>query len=382
VKLYEFQAKQIFAKYGITTPKGEVASNGDEAFAVSQRTGPAWVKAQVHAGGRGKAGFVQEAPTPEKARELANFMIGKQHAGLPINRVLIEQSVSENKAAEYYLAATIDRTTKRVIIMASKEGGVEIEEVAAHTPEKIIKLGVDPAYGPLDFEVRDMIAAAGFEPKAARNIAQVVKKVYQILIENDASLVEINPLIITNEGGVIAADGKFDVDDNALFRQTDLAKYREESEEDPIEAEAHRRGVTYVRLDGDIGIIGNGAGLVMTTIDLVTRAGDGKHGPANFLDIGGGAQAESVREAIEIVLMDPNVKGILFNIFGGITRGDEVAKGILAGTETMDIKVPIVVRMAGTRSEEGRRLLEGTNLVPAGGAVEAAQKIVELAGRQ
>jgi succinyl-CoA synthetase beta subunit len=260
--------------------------------------------------------------------------------------------------------------------MASAEGGVEIEEVAAHTPEKIIKLGIDPAYGPLDFEVRDLITAAGFEPKAARNIAQVVKKIYQIMLDTDASLVEINPLIITTEGAVIAADGKFDVDDNALFRQTELARYREESEEDPIEAEAHKRGVTYVRLDGDIGIIGNGAGLVMTTIDLVARAG-GK--PANFLDIGGGARAESVREAIEIVLMDPNVKGILFNIFGGITRGDEVAKGILAGTETMDIKVPIVVRMAGTRSEEGRRLLEGTNLVPASGAIEAAQKIVELA---
>ena len=376
MKLYEFQAKQIFAKYGITTPRGEVASNGDEAFAVSQRIGPAWVKAQVHAGGRGKAGFVQEAPTPDKARELADFMIGKKHAGLPINRVLIEHSVGENKAAEYYLAATIDRTTKRVIIMASAEGGVEIEEVAAHTPEKIVKLVVDPAYGPLDFEVRDLIAAAGFEPKAARNIAQVVKKIYQIMLDNDASLVEINPLIISSEGGVVAADGKFDVDDNALFRQTELAKYREESEEDPIEAEAHKRGVTYVRLDGDIGIIGNGAGLVMTTIDLVARAG-GK--PANFLDIGGGARAESVREAIEIVLMDPSVKGILFNIFGGITRGDEVAKGILAGTESMDIKVPIVVRMAGTRSEEGRQLLEGTNLVPAGGAIEAAQKIVELA---
>jgi len=195
----------------------------------------------------------------------------------------------------------------------------------------------------------------------------------------DASLVEINPLVVTTDGQVIAADGKFDVDDNALYRQKDLAQFREESEEDPIEAEAHRRGVTYVRLDGDIGIIGNGAGLVMTTIDLVARAG-GK--PANFLDIGGGAQADSVREAIEIVLMDPNVKGILFNIFGGITRGDEVAKGILAGTETLDIKVPIVVRMAGTRAEEGRRLLEGTNLTPAAGPIEAAEKIIQLARGQ
>ena len=220
------------------------------------------------------------------------------------------------------------------------------------------------------------LAAAGFDAKASRAIGAIAKQVYQTMLDTDASLVEINPLVVTGAGTVIAADAKFDVDDNALFRQKALAEFREESEEDPIEAEAHRRGATYVRLDGDIGIIGNGAGLVMTTLDLVTRAG-GK--PANFLDIGGGAQADSVREAIEIVLLDPKVKGILFNIFGGITRGDEVAKGILAGTKSIDIKVPIVVRMAGTNAEEGRALLEGTNLIPAAGPIEAAEKIIELA---
>jgi succinyl-CoA synthetase beta subunit len=228
----------------------------------------------------------------------------------------------------------------------------------------------------MDFEIRDVMTGAGFDPKASRAIGTVAKQVYQTMIDTDASLVEINPLVVTDGGTVMAADAKFDVDDNALFRQQALAAFREDSEEDPIEAEAHRRGATYVRLDGDIGIIGNGAGLVMTTLDLVTRAG-GR--PANFLDIGGGAQADSVREAIEIVLLDSKVKGILFNIFGGITRGDEVAKGILAGTQSIDIKVPIVVRMAGTNAEEGRKILEGTNLVPAAGPIEAAEKIIELA---
>jgi succinyl-CoA synthetase beta subunit len=255
---------------------------------------------------------------------------------------------------------------------------MDVEEVAENHPEAIIKHSIDPAYGPMDFEIRDVMADAGFDLKASRAIGTIAKQVYDVMIDSDASLVEINPLVVTKSGTVVAADGKFDVDDNALFRQPALAAYREDSEEDPIEAEAHRRGATYVHLDGDIGIIGNGAGLVMTTLDLVTRAG-GR--PANFLDIGGGAQADSVREAIEIVLMDPNVKGILFNIFGGITRGDEVAKGILAGTKSLDIKVPIVVRMAGTNAAEGRALLEGTNLVPAAGPIEAAEKIIELARR-
>jgi succinyl-CoA synthetase beta subunit len=301
-------------------------------------------------------------------------MLGKPLRGLTVKQVLVEEALDIDK--EYYLAATIDRTSKRIVLMASAMGGMDVEEVAENHPEAIVKHAIDPAYGPMDFEIRDLMADAGFDPKAARAIGNIAKQVYAVMIDSDASLVEINPLVVTKAGTVVAADGKFDVDDNALFRQPALATYREDSEEDPIEAEAHRRGATYVHLDGDIGIIGNGAGLVMTTLDLVTRAG-GR--PANFLDIGGGAQADSVREAIEIVLMDPNVKGILFNIFGGITRGDEVAKGIIAGTKSLDIKVPIVVRMAGTNAEEGRALLEGTNLVPAAGPIEAAEKIIALA---
>jgi succinyl-CoA synthetase beta subunit len=374
VKLYEYQAKEIFAHHGIPTPQGEVASDPDEARGIAERLGRSVVKAQVHIGGRGKAGGIKLASSSDEARAHAAGMLGKPLRGLTVNRVLVEQAL--DIASEYYLAVTIDRTSKRPVMMLSTMGGIDIEEVAAQHPEKIARLIIDPAYGPMDFQLRDLVADAGVDPKASREVAAIAKKLWDVMRQTDASLVEVNPLVITGSGSVVAADGKFEVDENALFRQKELAAYREESEEDPLEAEAHRRGATYVHLDGDIGIIGNGAGLVMTTLDLVTRAG-GK--PANFLDIGGGARAESVSEAIEIVLMDPKVKGILFNIFGGITRGDEVAKGILEGTKNMDIRVPIVVRMAGTRSEEGRKLLEGTNLVPAAGQIEAAEKIIELA---
>ncbi len=391
MKLYEFQAKQVFASNGIPIPKGEPASDSAAAQAAAERLGGrVVVKAQVHVGGRGKAGGIKLADNPSEARTLAEAMLGKPLKGLIVHHVLIEEAL--DIASEYYLAATIDRTSKSVIMMASSMGGVDIEEVAASHPDKIVKLIIDPAYGPLDFQIRDLIAAAEFDPKAARAIAAIARKLYEVMLRSDASLVEINPLMVTKDGTVIAADAKFDVDDNALYRQKELAQYREESEDDPIEAEAHRRGVTYVHLDGDIGIVGNGAGLVMTTLDLVTRQAkqmeaeglipQGAGRPANFLDIGGGAQAESVKTSIEILLMDPKVKGILFNIFGGITRGDEVAKGILAGTESLDIRVPIVVRMAGTRSAEGRALLEGTNLVAAAGPIEAAKKIIELAHSQ
>jgi succinyl-CoA synthetase beta subunit len=380
VKLYEYQAKEIFARNGIPTPQGEVASDPDGARAIAERLGRCVVKAQVHIGGRGKAGGIKLASTPDEAKELAAGMLGKPLRGFTVNRVLIEQAV--DIAKEYYLAITIDRSSKRPVMMLSAMGGMDIEEVAAEHPDKIARLIVDPAYGPFDFQIRDLIVDAALELKSARAVGAVAQKLWSMMKATDASLIEINPLVVTGEGAVIAADGKFEVDENALYRQQELAQYREESEDDPLEAEAHRRGATYVHLDGDIGIIGNGAGLVMTTLDLVTRAGktyDPPSAPANFLDIGGGARAESVAEAIEIVLMDPNVKGILFNIFGGITRGDEVAKGIIEGTKNIDIKVPIVVRMAGTRSEEGRKILEGTNLVPAAGPIEAAEKIIELA---
>jgi succinyl-CoA synthetase beta subunit len=335
LKLYEFQAKELFSRYGIPVPNGRMVTDPDGAAETAAELGRAVVKAQAHAGGRGKAGFIKLASSPAEARQQAAAMLGQTFKGYVIQRLLIEEALQI--AAEYYLAVTIDRDTRSPVMMLSAMGGVDIEEVAASNPEKIARLPIDIAFGPFE---------------------------------------EINPLMVTEDGTVLAADAKFDVDDNALFRHEDLLAFKEEAEEDPIEAEAHRRGVTYVRLDGEIGIIGNGAGLVMMTLDLVNRAG-GR--PANFLDIGGGARAEQVRQALEIVLMDPRVKGVLFNIFGGITRGDEVAKGILEATATMDIRVPIVVRMAGTRAEEGLKLLEGTNLTPAAGPVEAAEKIIALA---
>ncbi|MPZ14252.1 MAG: ADP-forming succinate--CoA ligase subunit beta [Chloroflexi bacterium] len=376
MKLHEYQAKEIFARQGIPIPRGRVVSVPEQAQAAAQELGRVVVKAQVHVGGRGKAGGIKLAHDPDEARAFAEAMLGKPLKGLLVEQVLVEEAL--DIASEYYLSVTVDRATKRALMMASALGGVDIEEVAASHPDRISRLPIDPAYGPMDFELRGLMSDAGFEAGATRHIGQIARALYDTMLRCDGSLVEINPLVVTGSGTVVAADAKFDVDDNALYRQHELAGHREEAEEDPIEAEAHRRGATYVRLDGDIGVIGNGAGLVMTTLDVVTRAG-GR--PANFLDIGGGARAESVRQAIEIVLMDSNVKGILFNIFGGITRGDEVAQGILEGTSGLGVNVPIVVRMAGTRGEQGRKMLEGSSLVPAASPIEAAEKIIELTGK-
>jgi succinyl-CoA synthetase beta subunit len=374
LKLYEFQAKELFPRYGIPVPGGRMVTDPDSAAEAAGVLGRVVVKAQAHAGGRGKAGFIKLANSPDEARQQAAAMLGQTFKGYLIQRLLIEEALQI--AAEYYLAVTIDRDTRSPIMMLSAMGGVDIEEVAESDPEKIARLPIDLAFGPLDFQLRKLVADAALDPKTSRQVVDVARKLYRVFVEADASLAEINPLMVTDSGAVLAADAKFDVDDNALFRHEDLLAFKEEAEEDPIEAEAHRRGVTYVRLDGEIGIIGNGAGLVMMTLDLVNRAG-GR--PANFLDIGGGARADQVRQALEIVLMDPKVKGVLFNVFGGITRGDEVAKGILEATSTMDITVPIVVRMAGTRAEEGLALLAGSNLTPAAGPVEAAEKIIQLA---
>jgi succinyl-CoA synthetase beta subunit len=374
VKLYEFQAKELFARSGIPVPRGRMVTEPAAAAAAASELGRVVVKAQVHAGGRGKAGFIKLASSPQEAESVAAAMLGRTFKGYVIRRLLIEEA--QNFSAEYYLAVTVDRATKSPVLMLSAMGGVDIEEVAASHPEKIARQSVDLAFGPFDFELRELVSEADIDQVTARQVLTIAARLYRVFVESDASLAEINPLMFTSSGKVVAADAKFEIDDNALFRHEGLLVYKEEAEEDPIEAEAHRRNVTYVRLGGDIGIIGNGAGLVMMTLDLVTRAG-GR--PANFLDIGGGARADQVREALGIVLMDQNVRGVLFNIFGGITRGDEVAKGILEATSAMDIKVPIVVRMAGTRAEEGLSLLGGSDLVPAASPVEAAEKIIQLA---
>ncbi len=376
MKLYEFQAKKVFAQGGIPVPQGEVAQDPATAARIAEQLGRVVIKAQVHVGGRGKAGGIKLANTPQEARQYAEGMLGKPLKGFTVNYVLVEQAL--DIAKEYYLGITLDRDAQEVIIMLSAMGGIDIEEVAATTPEKIARMHVDPAWGIWDYELRDLVDLAELDKAASREIIGVIKKLYAVFLESDASLTEINPLVVTGDGKVIAADGKFDVDDNALFRQKELAEMREVSEADPIEAYAASKGVAYVRLDGNIGVIGNGAGLVMTTLDILSRNG-GK--AANFCDLGGGAKAETVRQDLGIVLMNPNVKGILINIFGGIVRCDEVARGLLEATRTMDIKVPIVVRLSGTKAEEGLELLKGTNLIPASTAQEAAKKIIELVNK-
>ncbi|MFQ3610409.1 MAG: ADP-forming succinate--CoA ligase subunit beta [Fimbriimonadales bacterium] len=381
MKLHEYQAKQILRDFGLPVPQGEVASTPEGAKAIAERIGkPVVVKAQVHMGGRGKAGGIKLANTPDEAFAVAKEILGKRLIspqnpdGLVAEQVLVEEAVAIDK--EYYVGITIDRTTQRNVLMVSQQGGMDIEEVAATNPEAIATVAIDPLLGLTDFMAREVLYEAGFDHSLIRPMTPILQALYRAYVACDANLAEINPCALTQDGRIIPADAKITIDENALYRQKRLASYHEESIEDPIEAEAQKRGIAYVRLGGTVGIIGNGAGLVMCTVDEVARAG-GR--PANFLDIGGGAKADRVREAVEIVMMDPNVKGLLFNIFGGITRGDEVAKGILEALQTMEVRVPIVVRLAGTHAEEGLELLQGTPLIPASTMQEAAQKIVELA---
>lgn len=372
MKIHEYQAKQVLARYDVPTPAGHVAESPEEAGHHSRRIGGrVVVKAQVHAGGRGKAGGIKLAQSPEQAHEAAAAILGMDIKGLTVGKVLVEQAC--NIAQEYYLGITLDRAVRKNVVMVSAAGGIDIEDVAAATPEKIARIWIDPALGLCDFQIRHALYGAGIDRAAIRGAVPFLKALYRMYMEMDCSLAEINPLVLTAEGELIAADCKINIDDNALFRHPEFAEFADESEEDEIEAEAHRRGLQYVRLGGDIGIIGNGAGLVMGTLDEVKDAGGS---PANFLDIGGGAKADVVTNALDIVLSDPNVKGVVFNIFGGITRGDEVARGIIEGAKKLDIKVPVVVRLTGTNAEEGRELLRQTDLIPAETMQEAAAAVV------
>jgi len=380
MKLQEYQAKQILHDIGLPVPQGEVVTSPEGARAVAERLGKrVVVKAQVLMGGRGKAGGIKLANTPDEAEQVARDLLGKRlispqnPQGMIVEKVLVEEAI--NIAKEFYIGITVDRTSQRNALMVSQYGGMDIEEVAATHPDAIATVEIDPFIGLTDYKAREALYGAGFDTELTRKLTPILHGLYRAYLACDANLAEINPCALTAEGQVVAADAKMTIDDNALFRQKRLAAYQEESAEDPIEAEAQRRGVAYVRLGGDIGIIGNGAGLVMCTVDEVARAG-GR--PANFLDIGGGAKAEQVRNAVEIVLMDPNVKGLLFNIFGGITRGDEVARGILDALQAMDIHIPIVVRLTGTHAEEGLALLQGTPLIPAETMQDAARRIVAL----
>ena len=387
MKIHEYQAKQVFARYGVPIPKGQVAATPDEVVAAAETIGyPCVVKAQVHVGGRGKAGGVKLAKDAAEAKAAGQAILGMDIKGLTVQKVLVEEAVDIR--AEYYLGITLDRANQRNVLIISAAGGVDIEETAATAPEKIVRTGIDPAFGLLPHQVTSALYQAGIDGAAIREATRFVLALDRAYAEIDASLAEINPLVLTGDGRVIAADAKINIDDNALYRQKGLAELKEEGEDDAIEAEAHRRGLQYVRLHAAniggaapaVGVIGNGAGLVMGTLDEVTRVGKGRGiGPANFLDVGGGARAEVVRNSLEVVLSNPDVKGVFINIFGGITRCDEVAKGIIEAAGAMDLQVPLVVRLTGTNEEEGRRILaDDGRYQPFVDFGEAARKVVEL----
>lgn len=372
MKFLEYQVKERFRAAGIPVPDGRLAKTPDEAALAAGALGPIAVKAQVPVGGRGKAGGIKLARTAADAKRVAGEILGMTIKGYTVKEVWCE--TAQDITRELYLGLTLDRDARKPVLILSAQGGMEIEEVAETHPEAIAKLHPDPWRGPLPFEVRDLIFRAGLGPLQAQ-LTPLVGKMYALARTYDALTIEINPLALTQDGGLVAADGKLEIDENAMFRHKDLHG-ADESDEDPLEAEARRRKLTYVRLDGSIGVIGNGAGLVMNTLDLVQREGGRA---ANFLDVGGGAKAEVVHSALELLAGDPHVKGILINIFGGITRGDEVAHGIIDASRDLDLKLPLVVRMTGTREEEGRQLLREAGIIPEATATGAARKIVELA---
>ena len=372
MKIHEYQAKDILARYGIPVQPGRVARTPEEAEAIARELdGPVVIKAQVYVGGRGKAGGIQFGDTPEEARAAAAKVLGMEIKGLKVEKVLVVSKLEIKE--EYYLGIILDRKTQAPVVMVSTAGGIDIEEVAATTPEKIIQQPIDMHWGLRPFEARDILARAGFPHQVISKGGAILAALAEAFIESDASLAEINPLALTADGQVQAADAKILIDDNGLFRQQEYAAWAETEESNPLEFEAKKEGLTYVKLDGDVGIVGNGAGLVMTTLDMVARVG-GK--PANFLDIGGGAKAEVMRKALTFVARDPQVKGILVNIFGGITRGEEVAKGVIMAQAEIPKGMPIVVRLSGTGAEEGKALLRDAGLAWGKDMRDAAQKIV------
>jgi succinyl-CoA synthetase beta subunit len=372
MKIHEYQAKEILARYGIPVQPGKVAHTPEEAEAIARELGgPVVIKAQVYVGGRGKAGGIQFGDTPEGAKEAARRVLGMNIKGLTVEKVLVTSKIDIKE--EYYLGVVLDRASQAPVVMVSKAGGIDIEEVAATTPEKIVKQVVDMHWGLLPFQALDIVTRAGLPHETVRPASAILTALVKAFIESDASLAEINPLALTSDGKVQAADAKILIDDNGLFRQKEYASWAEPEEANPLEYEAKKVGLTYVKLDGNVGIIGNGAGLVMTTLDMVARVG-GK--PANFLDIGGGAKAEVMYKALTFVARDPQVKGILVNIFGGITRGEEVAKGVIMAQAELPKGMPIVVRLSGTGAEEGRAMLKDAGLDWGHDMRDAAQKIV------
>ena len=375
MKLHEYQSKQIFAQHGIPIPKGKVATTAQEARdAAIELGGRVVIKSQVLVGGRGKAGGIKLAKSPQEAEDLAQQILSMTIKGLPVRKVLVDQAADIKQ--EIYLGITNDRVARRPVMMASSAGGVDIEEVARTHPEKIIRERIDPTLGLRDYEARNIALGMELPREHWRAFGQMAAALFQVYLDCDATLAEINPLVITGDKRLVALDGKIVLDDNALYRHADLAEMRDIDEESSQETEARKYGLSYVKLDGEIGCMVNGAGLAMGTMDIVKHFGGS---PANFLDIGGGAQADKVTAALRIILSDSKVKAVLINIFGGITRCDEVARGFLVARKEVGAKVPMVVRLVGTNEEEGRRLLADASVITATSLADAAQKAVAAA---
>ena len=383
MNIHEYQAKEVLRGFGVAVPKGGVAYTPDEAVKVAEDLGgPVWVvKSQIHAGGRGKGGGVKLAKSIDEVKQLADEMIGMTLVthqtgpeGKEVGRVYVEDGC--DIARELYLGLLIDRVTSRVTIMASTEGGMEIEEVAAKTPEKILKVAIDPACGMQAFHARKIAFGLGLEGNQVKSAVKFLMAMYKAFEQLDASIVEINPLVVTGAGDIIALDAKMNFDDNALFRHKDIAELRDESEEDPTELEAAKFDLNYVKLDGNIGCMVNGAGLAMATMDIIKLYGGE---PANFLDVGGGASRERVTAAFKLILSDPNVEGLLVNIFGGIMRCDVIAEGVVAAAREVSLTVPLIVRLAGTNVELGKKILgeSGLPIIAADDLGDAAEKAVK-----
>ena len=375
MKLQEYQSKLLFAQRGIPIPKGKVAATAQEARDIADELGGRVViKSQVLVGGRGKAGGIKLAKSANEAEDLAAQILGMTIKGLPVRKVLVDEAADIQK--EIYLGVTNDRAARKPVMICSSEGGVEIEEVARTDPGKIIREHIDPLMGLRDYQARNIALGIGLARDYWKQFGQIAGALYQTYVDTDATLAEINPLVITGDKRLVALDGKIVLDDNALYRHADLAEMRDLDEESPQETEARKYGLSYVKLDGEIGCMVNGAGLAMGTMDIVKFFGGS---PANFLDIGGGAQADKVTAALRIILSDLKVRAVLINIFGGITRCDEVARGILSALKEVNTKVPMVVRLVGTNEEEGRRLLADANMITATSLADAAQKAVKAA---
>jgi succinyl-CoA synthetase beta subunit len=384
MKIHEYQAKELFKKYSVPVPEGGVAFSAEEAVGIANKLGayPVVVKAQIHAGGRGKGGGVKLARSADDAQSVAREIIGMNLVthqtgaqGRLVKKLLVEQGLDIEK--ELYLSIIPDRASAQIVVMASEAGGMDIEAVAAETPEKIIKVPINPLLGMQAYHCRAVAFGLNLSPAVMKPFVAMLKNLYRLFVDADCSLLEINPLVITAEEAVIALDAKINFDDNALFRHPDIQEYRDLDEEDPLEVEASKFNLNYINLDGNVGNMVNGAGLAMATMDIIKQAGAE---PANFLDVGGGASAEMVENGFRIILSDKNVKGILINIFGGILRCDVLANGVVEAAKKTGIKVPVVVRMEGTNVEAGRKILaeSGLNLITAADLKDAAQKIAEV----